>query len=178
MCKYKFCESNEENFSELENALMHTTQDTEQVIKDYMNVVDCDKCKIAIYLFRPHHVLRMIDTNKDISLLELLFVKEAHLKKCDLTIKNGSASVNALKICVNMNLNFIVHYLIDKFHPKLGKSLLNSAADNGNYELMKLLHENGCEWSVSVVKNACRGGHYKCLYYACVNGCLDKYLIE
>ncbi len=44
-------------------------------------------------------------------------------------------------------------------------------AENGNLELLKVLHENGCPWDAWTCANAARIGHFECLKYAHDNGC-------
>ena len=44
-------------------------------------------------------------------------------------------------------------------------------AENGNLELLKVLHENGCPWDESTCRSAALGGHLECMKYARDNGC-------
>ena len=45
-------------------------------------------------------------------------------------------------------------------------------AENGNLELLKVLHENGCPWDETTCSEAALNGHLECLKYAHENGCL------
>ena len=42
---------------------------------------------------------------------------------------------------------------------------------NGNLELLKCLHENGCPWDWRTCFGAAKNGHLECLKYAHENGC-------
>mmetsp|Transcript_5556 Transcript_5556/g.16205 ORF Transcript_5556/g.16205 Transcript_5556/m.16205 type:complete len:168 (+) Transcript_5556:1445-1948(+) len=42
---------------------------------------------------------------------------------------------------------------------------------NGNLELLKVLHENGCAWDSCTCSEAAENGHLECLKYAHENGC-------
>jgi len=44
-------------------------------------------------------------------------------------------------------------------------------AENGNLELLKVLHENGCPWDESTCRSAALGGHLECMKYERENGC-------
>ena len=44
-------------------------------------------------------------------------------------------------------------------------------ARNGNFVLLKVLHENGCPWDERTCNNAAFNGHLECLKYAHENGC-------
>ena len=44
-------------------------------------------------------------------------------------------------------------------------------AENGNLELLKVLHENGCPWDVTTCSEAALNGHLECLKYAHESGC-------
>ena len=44
-------------------------------------------------------------------------------------------------------------------------------AENGNLELLKVLHENGCDWDEWTCCQAAKNGHLECLKYAHENGC-------
>jgi hypothetical protein len=45
------------------------------------------------------------------------------------------------------------------------------AAKNGNFELLKYAHENGCPWNEDICTYAAKSGHLDCLQYAHENGC-------
>ena len=45
------------------------------------------------------------------------------------------------------------------------------AAYNGNFECLRLLHENGCPWDKNTTDAACLCGSLECLRYAHENGC-------
>ena len=42
---------------------------------------------------------------------------------------------------------------------------------NGNFVLLKFLHENGCPWDIRTCSLAANYGHLECLKYAHENGC-------
>ena len=44
-------------------------------------------------------------------------------------------------------------------------------ARNGNFDLLKFLHENGCPWNEWTCANAAKIGHFECLKYLHENGC-------
>ena len=47
-------------------------------------------------------------------------------------------------------------------------------AENGNFDLLKVLHENGCPWNEDTCLNAALNGHLECLTYAHENGCPES----
>ena len=44
-------------------------------------------------------------------------------------------------------------------------------AENGNFDLLKVLHENGCPWDEETCSNAAKNGHLECLKYLHENEC-------
>ena len=44
-------------------------------------------------------------------------------------------------------------------------------AENGNFDLLKVLHKNGCPWNEETCEGAAYYGHLECLKYAHENGC-------
>ena len=46
-----------------------------------------------------------------------------------------------------------------------------AAAEGGQLECLKYLHENGCAWDESTCEAAAEGGHLECLKYLHENGC-------
>ena len=50
---------------------------------------------------------------------------------------------------------------------------------NGNFDLLKFLHENECPWNEWTCANAAKIGHFECLKYLHENGCpWDKWTCE
>ena len=62
----------------------------------------------------------------------------------------------------------VIHY---KDPRDLGTTPCNSAAYNGDVNLMILIHENGCPWDEETCAHAADGGHLDCLVYLHEHGC-------
>ena len=82
-------------------------------------------------------------------------------------VKNNNIDILYLRY------NFTTLDLIDEFKyiRKFDESSCSFAAKNGNINLLKYLHKNGCIWDEETIGNAVKNGHYDCLIYAHENGC-------
>ena len=61
----------------------------------------------------------------------------------------------------------------------LTRSMAKAAAAQGNLDVLKCLHEDGCPWDAWTCRMAAEGGHFDMLKYAHENGCpWDEYTCE
>jgi len=106
-------------------------------------------------------------------------LKYAYENGCDC----GNGNQISLYVATNKKLDclmFIHKYICNEFSPcgdifckhKPWNTFASyHAARNNNIQCLKYLHENGCEWDISVCSGAAEKGALECLKYATENGC-------
>lgn len=74
-----------------------------------------------------------------------------------------------LATAIGSGINEIVEFLAAKY--KSGEDAAGVAAQRGRLDYLKLLHQHGHPWGLSICENAVRGGNLRCLQYLHENGC-------
>ena len=69
------------------------------------------------------------------------------------------------------NGNFVLLKFLHENGCPWNNRTCSEAAYNGHLECLKYAHENGCPWSEWTCTRAAEGGHLECLKYAHENGC-------
>ena len=77
------------------------------------------------------------------------------------------------RFCAEMarNGNFVLLKFLHENGCPWDEYTCSEAALNGHLECLKYLHENGCPWNEKTCEYAASNGHLECLKYAHENGC-------
>ena len=93
--------------------------------------------------------------------------------KLTLTWALVTCSENKERFCTEMarNGNFVLLKFLHEKGCPWDYRTCSEAAKNGHLECLKYAHENGCPWDHRTTNSAAEHGHLECLKYAHENGC-------
>ena len=172
---------------ELNQFILNNTLPTDEIYNldnEYKDIVNLPKFMIDIndsvnknnyYLITRNHKPRYFDLCvRSVELNLVKWLEWAYQNKYgwhDGQIINHLSNIAAINNSLDC-IKFLYNSL--GVEMKWDSTTCKYAASNGNIELLKFLHENGCSWDWRTCKYAAQSGELKCLEYAHCNGCECK----